>query len=37
MHVNYGSLKLESKPIHPVQIVALVHPVQLILQAKIFE
>ncbi len=30
-----GSLYAESKPLHPVQNVSLVHPVQLILQAKL--
>ncbi len=32
--VNKGSLKAESVPLHPVQIVVLVHPVQILLQAK---
>ncbi len=32
-HVNAGSLYVESVPAHPVQSVALVHPVQLLLQA----
>ncbi len=36
VQVNVGSLKAESMPAHPLQIVALVHPVQLILQAKFF-
>ncbi len=34
-HVYAGSLYAESEPLHPVQIVALVHPVQVILQAKL--
>ncbi len=33
IHVNAGSLYTESLPLHPVQIVALLHPVQLLLQA----
>ncbi len=33
-HVYAGSLYTESKPPHPMQIAALVHPVQLLLQAK---
>ncbi len=33
-HVNNGSLYAESKPLHDVQIVALVQEVQLVLQAK---
>ncbi len=33
-HVNCGSLKAESEPMHPVQTVALVHVVQLLLQAN---
>ncbi len=32
-HVNVGSLYAASIPAHPVQTVALVHPVQLLLQA----
>ncbi len=32
-HVNAGSLYAESVPAHPVQTVALLHPVQLLLQA----
>ncbi len=36
IHVNTGSLYDKSLPLHPVQIVALVHPVQLVLQAKLF-
>ncbi len=32
-HVKTGSLYAESVPAHPVQTVALVHPVQLVLQA----
>jgi hypothetical protein len=32
-HANTGSLKAASVPAHPVQTVALVHPVQLLLQA----
>ncbi len=35
MHVNAGSLYAESEPLHAVQTVALVHPVQLLLQAKL--
>jgi hypothetical protein len=34
-HVYDGSLYAESDPLHPMQTVALVHPVQLILQAKL--
>ncbi len=37
MHVYPGSLYAESKPLHPVQTVALLHYVQLLLQAKIFK
>jgi hypothetical protein len=33
LHVNAGSLYDESVPLHPVQIVSLMHPVHLILQA----
>ncbi len=33
-HVNNGSLYVESKPLHDVQIFLLVHEVQLLLQAK---
>jgi hypothetical protein len=33
-HVNAGSLKVESVPAHPVQTVALLHPVHLLLQAS---
>ncbi len=33
-HVNTGSLYSASEPAHPVQTVALVHPEQLLLQAK---
>jgi hypothetical protein len=33
-HVNNGSLYVESTPLHDVQIVALVHEIQLLLQAK---
>ncbi len=36
-HVNVGSLYAESVPVHPVQLVAFVHPVQVVLQAKLFE
>jgi hypothetical protein len=36
-HVYAGSLYIASKPIHPVQTVALVHPVQLLLQPKLLE
>ncbi len=36
-HVNAGSLYVESELLHPVQIVAVVHPVHLLLQAKIFD
>ncbi len=32
-HVNAGSLSAESVPRHPIQTVALMHPVQLLLQA----
>ncbi len=32
--VNTGSLKEESVPLHPVQTIALVHPAQILLQAK---
>jgi hypothetical protein len=32
-HVSNGFLKAESKPLHPMQVVALVHSVQLLLQA----
>jgi hypothetical protein len=31
-HVKFGFLSAESEPEHPVQMVALVHPVQLLLQ-----
>jgi hypothetical protein len=34
-HVKAGSLYAASVPAHPVQTVALVHPVQLLLQAII--
>ncbi len=34
-HVYAGSLYDESEPVHPAQTVALMHPVQLILQAKL--
>ncbi len=34
-HVNAGSLYAASDPTHPVHTVALVHPEQLLLQAKI--
>ncbi len=33
IQVNTGSLNAESEPLHPVQIVALVQPVQFVLQA----
>ncbi len=33
IHVNKGSLYAASEPLHPVQMLALLHPVQLILQA----
>ncbi len=33
IQVNVGSLNDESEPLHPVQIVALVQPVQFVLQA----
>jgi hypothetical protein len=33
-HVNAGSLKAESVPLHPLQTVSLMHPVQLLLHAK---
>ncbi len=36
-HVDVGSLYAESVPEHPVQLVAFVHPVQVLLQAKLFE
>jgi hypothetical protein len=35
IHVNAGSLWLESEPPHPVQTVGLMHPVQLLLQGKV--
>ncbi len=35
-HANAGSLWAESVPAHPVQSVALLHPVQLLLQAIIY-
>ncbi len=35
MHVNPSSLYAESELMHAVQTVALVHPVQLLLQAKL--
>ncbi len=35
MHVNPGSLYDESESLHAVQTVPLVHPVQLLLQAKL--
>ncbi len=35
-HVYVGSLYAESAPLHPVQAVALVHPVQLLLQTDFF-
>ncbi len=35
IHVNVGSLYSESEPLHVVQTVSLVHPVQLLLQAKL--
>ncbi len=35
LHANEGSLYDESDPIHPVQTIALMHPVQLILHAKL--
>ncbi len=34
-HVKVGSLYTESAPIHPVQLVAFVHPVHVLLQAKL--
>ncbi len=34
IHVYVGSLCVESEPLHVVQIVALVHAAQLLLQAK---
>jgi hypothetical protein len=34
IHVNVGSLYSESEPIHSLQIVALMHLLQLLLQAK---
>ncbi len=37
IHVNTGSLYAESEPLHAVQTLALVHPVQLVLQAKLEE
>jgi hypothetical protein len=37
LHVYAGSLYAESDPMHPVQNVALMHPVQLILQAIEFD
>ncbi len=36
IQVNAGSLNDKSEPLHPVQIVALVQPVQLVLQAIYF-
>ncbi len=33
-HAYFGSLKAESEPLHAVQTVALMHPVQLLLQTK---
>ncbi len=33
-HVNAVSLYAASGPLHPVQTVSLLHPVQLLLQAK---
>ncbi len=33
-HANAGSLKAVSLPAHPLQTVALLHPVQLLLQAN---
>ncbi len=35
MHVYASSLNAASKPVHPVQTVSLLHPVQLLLQAKL--
>ncbi len=37
IQVSVGSLYIESLPLHPVQKVALVHPVQLLLQTKLPE
>ncbi len=37
MHANIGSLWAASEPLHPVQVVALLHPVQLLLQAKFYK
>ncbi len=34
IHACVASLYPESEPLHPVQLVILVHPVQLMLQAK---
>jgi hypothetical protein len=34
LHVYSGSLKDPSEPVHSIQTIALVHPVQLGLQAK---
>ncbi len=36
-HANAGSLYAESVPIHPVQKVVFVHPLQLLLQALILD
>ncbi len=35
IHANAGSLNSESEPLHAVQAVTLVHPVHLLLQAKL--
>ncbi len=35
IHVNAGSLCISSKPLHAVQIVALMHYEQLLLQPKL--
>jgi hypothetical protein len=35
IQVYAGSLYAASEPMHPIQTVALVHPVQLLLQAKL--
>ncbi len=37
IQVNVGSLYIESAPLHPVQLVEFVHPVQVVLQANLFK
>ncbi len=34
-HVKVGSLYAESAPVHPMQLAAFVHPVHVLLQAKL--